>query len=99
MKIISFIKSLFREKSEPEILLKYLKKHPKCFETGLCLFISILKQEGYINVEKYIKLSNWISRNKPITNSYDNYWFPKGDLQSRIDYLKSRVKKQEEIAK
>ena len=94
MKIISFIKSLFREKSEPEILLKYLKKHPECFGTGLCLFIVNLRRRNHINMTNMIKLRDWIEQNKPEEVFCGGYWFKPGDLQSRIDYLKSIVKKQ-----
>ena len=86
------LKRLFRKKSpEAERLLELLEQYPDSFRTGLCSFIHTMRFiENSITQEEFFLLKNWLNNNHPIPKN-EVYWFEIGDLQSRINYLKSKI--------
>lgn len=86
----NLIKKLYYRKTA-KFLLELSEKYPDHFKTGYCEFIVNRYNKMYINDEEYYRLRNFVRNNKP-KEATDAFWFEKGDLQSRIEYLKNFIK-------
>ena len=86
----NLIKKLYYRKTA-KFLLELSEKYPDHFKTGYCEFITRLYSKMCINDKEYFILYNFIRNNKP-KEAIDAFWFERGDLQSRIEYLKNFIK-------
>lgn len=81
-------------KTDLELLKELLDNYRNCrdnkrLQFGLCFFIRI---KEYYSYNESIRLQSIIDTNRPKI-VHKNYFFPPGDVPSRIKYLKKLIKK------
>ena len=76
-------------------LLIILKKNIQLLQTGLCMLASQLEYYDTITDEECEYLREYIYDNIPKDRNLDIglYYWPKGDLKSRLKYLNSHIRK------
>jgi hypothetical protein len=62
------------------------------FGEGLCHWASKLYMHDVINNQERLLLEKFFSQNRP-KNCIGSYWWPKGEIEPRIEWLKEQIKK------
>jgi hypothetical protein len=62
------------------------------FEAGLCQWAANLYVHGVISRPERIALEDFFVGNRP-ESAYKAYWWPKGEMEPRIEWLKEQIKK------
>jgi hypothetical protein len=73
-------------------LLKLMLRKKYYFETGLCTWGHNLYLHGVVSNPEHIRLEIFFRRNRP-EGCYKSYWWPKGEIEPRIEWLKEQIKK------
>lgn len=69
-------------------LLRVMLDNQKLFRDGLCSWVNYLRYSELITYEERLRLNYFINQNKPtIVSKYSRYWFPKGEIQPRLDWI------------
>lgn len=82
-------------------LLQIMLDNQQLFKTGLCSWISLLEFEGLITSYEYWRLIYYINKNRPsrwssiqaFINMGSKYYWPKGNIKSRIKWIKKHIEK------
>lgn len=66
---------------------------------GMCLIIHHLRVFNLISYDEELKIRNFTQKNKPKRGQHYNknlkyaaYWWPPGDIESRVSWLNSKIK-------
>jgi len=82
----------FNEMRSTRTLLKLLRRYIRRMEqeyfTGICGALLNMREEKLITTEEYDTVYDFISKYK----STGGYWWPSGNKQPRIKWLRKRIK-------
>lgn len=73
--------------SEAKLLCTLLENHKELFLSGLCSFLLVCKAHEIIGDAEYWRACGFIEISHP-KGAVDRYWFPSGDYNERLKYLK-----------
>ena len=59
---------------------------------GLCTLIEVLYLDDFISTDERDILSIHMGDNKPEGADIDKYWWPKGEIQPRKEWLENQIK-------
>ncbi len=60
-------------------------------KTGLCDVINMLRWSVKISGNDWICITNYFIANRPDGKSSLDYWWPKGEITPRIEWLKKHI--------
>ncbi len=72
-------------------LLKFVLSTMDRFCFGLCVHIDYLYLNGHINKDERYSLTLYMEDNKPEGADIDNYWWPKGEKEPRLDWINKQI--------
>jgi hypothetical protein len=72
-------------------LLQLILEHQGYFETCLCKWIEELYIENIIEFEEWNSLNKYIMKQRPITKPVWDVWWPKRELQPRINWINQQL--------
>ena len=61
------------------------------FIAGLCNWIKNMYFKRLITIEEYGLIRNYIKKNEPLCGY--NYWWKKGEIKPRIEWIKQQIEK------
>jgi hypothetical protein len=71
-------------------LLRVMLSNQRLFETGLCNWTTSLADSNLITRQEMTILKSYMNKNDPSlfsTSIISPYWFPKGEIQPRLDWI------------
>ena len=75
-------------------LLQVLLDNSSIMDAGLCWLIDDLLRQDIISVKEFLVLENYLYNNKPSNIlSLTEFWFPMGEKEPRINWLKEQINK------
>lgn len=72
-------------------LLKLLLSNIDMLERGLCHLILKLRVRNYITDKELQILRQYLIKITPIEFEYDDFWWPKGEKEPRIQWLEKQI--------
>lgn len=73
-------------------LLKVALDNINTLKTGLCNHINTLFDLNHITFREYLILIGYIDNNEPADVEYNTFWWPKGEIQPRKEWLENQIK-------
>ena len=79
-------------RSEKE-LFELMLEHKDFFSTGICDWIFELWITDLITLEEYSLITYYLDTYQVLNLSDCLYWFPKGEIEPRIEWIKQQIEK------
>jgi hypothetical protein len=73
-------------------LLCRMLYHQELFKKGMCGWISRMEEHNIISPEEREYLLRYIHKNKPPTELIKGFFWEKGEIEPRIDWIKEHLK-------